>query len=207
LVGALLKKVRITNFHYIHRIFSRGREDPQEVVSVDNDKSVGWTISLGKASLPINSSGIPEAGVNGCSGFSKPLAVALTQVFGRMGKGPQGEVACQNQLSRLPTSLRKVWLCRIEKAIAKAIPGLSSFLESDGGLQILFQLNMVLTSPIKSFTDTLGFDPSPCLIVRVGREASTHAIIFRKGIEKQRNAQGHVIRGLAYVDFSPFPTF
>src|SRR5215467_15928705 len=86
LVGALLEKVRITNSHYIGWIFSRGRENPQEVVGVHNYKSVGWTISLGKASLPINSSGIPEAGVNGRSGFSKPLSVALIQVFGRMEK-------------------------------------------------------------------------------------------------------------------------
>src|SRR5262249_22418416 len=57
LVGALLEEVRITNSHYIGWIFSRGRKDTQEVVSVHNYKSVGWTISLGKASLPVNSSG------------------------------------------------------------------------------------------------------------------------------------------------------
>src|SRR5262249_18346665 len=37
---------------------------------------------------------------------------------------------------------------------------------------------MVLTSPTKSFTDTLGLDPGPSLIVRIGREASAHALIF-----------------------------
>jgi len=91
LVGALLEEVRITNSDYIGGIFSRGRKDTQEVVSVHNYKSVGCAISLGKASLPINSSGIPEAGVNGRSGFSKPLSVALIQVFGRMGKAIRGK--------------------------------------------------------------------------------------------------------------------
>jgi hypothetical protein len=74
-----------------------------------------------------------------------------------------------------------------------SIPVLSSFLDS------LLQLNMVLAFPTKSFTDTAVF------VVRIGREASTHALIFVKGIKKQRNTQGHVIGGLARVDFSPFP--
>ena len=96
LVSALPEEVSITNSDYIRWIFSRGRKDTQEGVSVHNYKSVGCTISFGKASLPINSSGIPEAGVNGRSGFSKPLSVALIQVFDRMGKAIRGKRLAKN---------------------------------------------------------------------------------------------------------------
>ena len=121
------------------------------------------------------------------------------------GKGHQGEAACQNLLSRLPTSLRKVWLCRNRESDREAhskplvVSGERWRLANPAPTQ------HVLTSPTKSFTDTLGFDPGPSLIISIGREANAHALIFGKGIEKQRNAQGHVIRGLARIDFSPFP--
>src|SRR5262252_2228984 len=91
LVSALLEEVRITNSDYIRWIFSRGRKETQEVASVHHYKSVGCATSLSKASFPINSSGIPEAGVNGCSGFGKPPSVALIQVFGRMGRAIRGK--------------------------------------------------------------------------------------------------------------------
>jgi hypothetical protein len=187
-------------------MFSRGRKDPQEVVTVHDYKSMGCTISLGKASLPINSSGLPKAGVDGCSGLSKPPSVALIQVFRRMGRAIRGKRLAKTRQVTCPQAYEKSGFVGIEKPIAKSIPCLSSFLESHGGLQLLLQLNTVLTSPTKSFTNTLGFDPGSSLIVGIEREASARALIFGEGVEKQRNTQGYVIRGLALVDFCPFPS-
>jgi hypothetical protein len=204
LVGALLKKVSFTNSHYTRRIFSRRRKDPQQVVSVHDYPGVGYAISLGKASLPINSTGIPEGGVNGCSRFGKPLSVALFRIFG-LGKVLWGKRLAKSHQFARPQAYEKSGFEEIEKAIAQSSPCLASPLESDGGLQFLFEFNTVLACPAKSFADTLGFDPDPSLIVGIWRKTSAHAFMLGESVEKQRNTRGHVVRRLACIDFSPFP--